>query len=294
MKEIPKDFARSDELVRLRSLFGPEAPFSSLASFVQFSLILDANVILKDLQWLAKKRINPEARTQLLEILESQTINAYCPTFIEIEIKEKTVQFAERYGVDEQVYLQHWERFKSKITFIDVGGPAEIGEGHRDPKDVPYLKLQELLGHPIVSKDKDIEGMGGTVTPWRIVASLTAYSRESATELKIAAMGGISITVPMIALVESVKFLHAALAPVAKKIPSWAWVVGLIVLVLLILMPASREWFQKRLPSFSNSAAELGTKLLGIIEPFYIEYQRSKSSAQEHLAKVYGDGVLTE
>ena len=58
---------QSDTLRELRGLYRDGAPLAFLASLFQVDLILDANVVIRELTWATTKRKNPDGRSHRLD-----------------------------------------------------------------------------------------------------------------------------------------------------------------------------------------------------------------------------------
>ncbi len=164
--------------------------FRDYVALFQVDVILDANVVLRELMWLSRKRKNPRGRPEVLELLECQTVRGHAPTFLVQEIESKIPKLAQQHRIPEETLRGHWERYRLRITFVDVGGPSR-GRKVRDRKDTPYVRLQQKLEFPIASHDSDIAAMGGKVLRMQVFGSLKMYSRNAAVELhlKVAGIG---------------------------------------------------------------------------------------------------------
>jgi hypothetical protein len=147
---------RSDQLPDLARLLGRIESFRADTMIVDASVILDANVIISDLIWLCQRRKKADARSTLLELIECSIIKAYAPTYLKTEIENHFDPLKEERGIDPVVARQQWERFRPRITFVEVGGPDPTFPGVSDPKDVPYVLLHRQLSVPIVSNDGDL------------------------------------------------------------------------------------------------------------------------------------------
>jgi hypothetical protein len=71
---------RSDALKQLRPYYEAGGPLAPWASVFRLNLIVDANVVLAELRWAVSKRESEVARSDLLEVLEVETVVAYAPT----------------------------------------------------------------------------------------------------------------------------------------------------------------------------------------------------------------------
>lgn len=68
---------RSDVLKDLRDLIDAWRGFNGMIQgAATFSIVLDTNVVIGDLLWLVVKRRNPEAKTELMEIIAAGAYSA--------------------------------------------------------------------------------------------------------------------------------------------------------------------------------------------------------------------------
>jgi predicted nucleic acid-binding protein len=233
---------QSDSLKQLRPYYGENGPLANLASVFQLNLILDANVVISELRWAVAKRKSEMARSELLEVLEVETVVAYAPTFLEAEV---TLHIAEtlvgEQGLDESALLAHWQRVRALIRFVDVGGVPPVEEGHLDPKDVPYLRLQERIAAHILTRDKDIEAMGGTVVPISILGALRAYSRTSVVQFSLEVGGSTLGSVTLVTLTHLAKSTFSATRKLGAAIPREVWLCAFALGCLILAFPSARK-----------------------------------------------------
>ncbi len=262
--------------------------FAQLGQIFQINLIVDANVVIADLRWLALKRRNPEARPQLLEVIQAETVKVFAPTFLEDEVKRHIASLSLEENIPIEELEAHWATYRALISFIDVGGPEE---GYQDPKDVPYLKLQAKLEALILSNDPDIAQMGGRIASVTLVAKLCAYSREAAIEYTLKAGGAGTITFSAALLSAAGKFLQS-LIPHVRRIPPWIWAVGLALIIAALVHPPTRAWITSRIKSLSGNAKELGIALFEAIIPLLEEHERAKKSAEKALSDAQKQAIV--
>ncbi len=281
--------ARSDDLVLLLDLIERLVPGAKVYKFVRFQIIVDANIILKDIRYLLTRDTSQDLRTALLEILEVKSIECYAPTYLQVEISEKIPILAGKYGFSISDGMQLWERFAAHISFIDAGGPEDAPAGARDPKDWPYINLQKELEYPIVTNDKDIAGMGGDTAKFTVIGSLQAYARESANALSILVSGGAIVSIPVIVLMKAVAFVSSWVGVNVPKPPRWFWIVAVVLVALLLIYPPSRSWLRNRASKMSSGVQAAFTSLSAVIDPFIDSYESSKTSADEALEGAYAE-----
>lgn len=210
---------KSDDLAGLREIFSEGGPFEQFGNILQVNLILDANTVLSDIQWLSAKAKSNEVRTSLLESIDSSVVNAFAPTFLVEEVLKHIPKISQETGSDESSLLLHWEKYREKIIFIDTGGPAP---SDIDPKDMPYVRLQELTGYPIATRDKDIALMGAKAVKVEISTLTRDYSRNAAIQYKIAATGIGTLYITE-GLIRAAVGLIKSLVNNISRIPAWAW-----------------------------------------------------------------------
>lgn len=226
---------RSDELPKLTALLRQISVLNFEVNLFQVDLILDANVVVRDLLWLARKRRNPMARTSVMELMDCEVVRAYAPHFLVREINANIPFLAEEHGIREQTLRNLWNQYRRRIKLVAVGGPAKDPSAI-DPKDTPYLRLQKRLACPIVSEDAHIAAMGGNVVQIQVFSPLRAYSRNTAIEyhLKVTGVGSAMI---LAALGQAAVTLIQRLGTVPKPV-LWG---GIILVALLLAHPNSRK-----------------------------------------------------
>ena len=273
---------KSDELADLRRLFTGNGLFSAFGSLLEIKLILDANAVLADIRWLVCKARNQEARTSLIESLDAETIVAYAPTYLEIEIIKNIPLIASNEKVDPKLLFEKWELLKNKIIFIESGEPVD---GELDPKDAPYVRLHEATGHPVLSTDRHIPKMGAKVISIQITAHAKDYSRCAAIEYKIkaGALGAFYISATVIKAASD--FLRS-LTPALKRIPSWAWLLLIGLFAWAMTCERVRNWLKIKIEALTESSKNLSVNLMELLQPIILEYQENnkKTTAAKKLA----------
>lgn len=265
---------------------------ASINKFVRVQVILDTNAVFEAILWTLRKAKKPGARPALLELLQADAITGFAPTFLKVEILEKIEERSKRYDYSVDIARDIWSQYEQKIKFVEIGGPEQPATGGGDPKDVPYLKLQEKIKAPIISADGDIENMGGNSVAPTILVSIRKYSRESATVLKLNIMGVFVTTVPLIAFFKAASAIQKSIANVAGKTPSWVWVAASVLVLLLVVNPKSREWLKSKAVSLKSSIKSNISELLEALEPAFKEHQRATEAAESHYETMSKQGVV--
>ncbi|WP_070987441.1 hypothetical protein [Halofilum ochraceum] len=279
-REKPQ-IATSDDLPHLRSLFEENGPLSAYGDSCQFDLIFDANALLRDIYWLSVKANDKDTRTSVLEALESEVIQGYAPSYLRTEIAEKIQEMSLRYDIPERVFLNQWARFEGHIHFVEVGGPDEGGSDDDDPKDVPYIRLHEMLDYPVVSRDTDIRRMGGRSVDPDICFTIRLYARDNAVELQLVSMAAYSTMIPAAVVSGLTNFFRQMIVPRARSTPTWAWIAIVMIIGIAFIHPQSRKYLQDT----SERLIEGISPLLGVahtlLTPLIDEYGRATLSSAE-------------
>lgn len=116
---------RSNDLPRLTAVLQQIAVLRGQVNTFQIDLILDANIVIRELLWLARKRINPTARTELMEVMDCEVVRAHAPFFLVREINVNLPLVAEEFGIEEKILRDLWKQYRSRIHLVAVGGPAK-------------------------------------------------------------------------------------------------------------------------------------------------------------------------
>lgn len=279
-------YFRSETIPAARELLKQMPSTRNEFSLLRIPVIVDANVVLQGIRWMLTKRKSPGAVPELLEVLEAETLQAYAPTFMEAEILSVLPDFSAIHGMDESEANALWVRYRSRIQFLDVGGPDAGAPGQRDPKDAPYLRLQAQLQIAIHSKDKDIPAMGGALIHQGLLITLRAYSREAAIALNLRVMGILSVALPVTLAVEFVKFVHGPVAGALKKVPQWFWMTSAIAIGLLMIFPHTRNWLSERWSWLMERIKAIAASIMDISMPFYEMHQSATTKLMELVEEI--------
>lgn len=223
---------RSDDLPKFAAVLRRFPMPGSTAEMYKVDVILDANIVIRELLWLARKRTNPAARTDLMEVMDCDVVRAHAPFFLVREINVNLPEVAQEHGIALKLLQSLWKEYRKRIRLVAVGGPAKnMRKG--DPKDAPYLRLQRKLSYPIASIDAHIVKMGGRVVQVQLFGTLRAYSRNAAVEFHFKMSGAGSL------------FMLCAMAEagiaLATRLPKPALMIGAAALAVALIHPTSRR-----------------------------------------------------
>ncbi|WP_215842937.1 putative toxin-antitoxin system toxin component, PIN family [Acidithiobacillus montserratensis] len=197
MKTMSEQFQkhiRSEILSVLREIDGIENLLEPLA---QFTVVVDANIILGDLIWLVSKRKNPDATTELVECINAGTIVAYVARPVLAEVDEHISTIAVKKNLPEDALRKEWKIYRK---ILKVRTPrrhlVDRFKKGQDPDDAPTIALEKMIrADGILSKDNDIVAMGGLLIDLDFTSRVRDYSRKTAVAATIRCSGGIALTV---------------------------------------------------------------------------------------------------
>lgn len=267
---------RSDELAGLRPLFEPGGAMEFWGPIFQAQLIVDANVVLADIRWLALKRKSATVRTALSEAIAGGTVVAHAPTYLREEIERKLPGFCDAERIDEAEANRLWDVYQRQLIFIDVGGPDASAH---DPKDAPYLRLQEHLDAHILSKDKDIQLMGGRVLPVTVTMRLRDYSRAAVVEFSFKALGIMGTHLGLI----FVKHAATRAAQTLSRVPTPAWYFAVAIAVWVLSDDDRRRSIIDAARPLLGKSVDACVALVGILQPVFAAYQCARTDSRDEI-----------
>jgi predicted nucleic acid-binding protein len=284
LPNIPSDNLAS--LRKLESFFG-----SAIVNARQLRLVIDTNVILKDLRWLISKRKNPTARTDLQEVIGSRTVIAFAPESLRKEVQAHITEIAIELGVSE-VRLQHeWQKYEQVLHFYDPEPVAsEASERVRDLKDLPFVCLSTLVGAAAVyTRDKDVPAMGALAITPEVISLLRDYSRAASIEITIKVEGAVIL----VAGIETIRLLFVLLSGLiaqSAKLSKETRVALLLIGAIALLQPSSRKQIDCFLQSLSVSMVDCATviapALITVAECLMTSQLKAKKSWSQAEAKL--------
>lgn len=292
---LPRYSMKSDALSWLQDFYKDGALLSQFSGHIEFRLIVDANVILKDLRWLVKNRRSKVARTNLLELLEAKAVAVFAPTFLAQEVSKHISTISAEQRLEEAAMREHWQRYEAMIVFVDVGDPPEDDGSYIDNKDIPYIELQRRLGAPIVSEDPHIAQMGGHSVSTSITLTMRTYARASATRLSLEVAGAVSINVSVSTLRAIVRRMRTMAAPTISRVPKAAWAILIGLCCIVILHPTSRKWLSTHLGPILGKTTSVATVLMPLLASLQADHAEAQvigNTALAELRTVLGTGYL--
>jgi len=219
----------------------------------QFKIVLDANIAVGDLIF---KYRNPHVRqTAIEETVKSSAMELYAPTWLEKEMVGSTIpQVSQRRKIPQQALLEIWAEYRKQIIWDDsLSDPSDFSQETGDAKDVPYIDLQRSIeAAAILSRDSDIEQMGGKAVGLKFVISLREYARASAYSVGIQFGGMVVSTMSIHAIIGVVKGVSSLL----NRIPPRFKIALFFCALVAIAHPTSRGKILKFLTGAGNLVIE--------------------------------------
>lgn len=282
---------KSDRLRELQTFIRTIKGFEkTVGTAVQFRIVVDTNVVLGDLRWLAFKRKNDEAKTALIEVIEAGTIDVYAPPSLFDEVDEHITRIANEDGKSETALRDQWREYQSKLKVCepDREKVEPLLQG-KDPDDAFFIALAESISAiGVLSNDRDIEKMGGRRISVDCVLFLRDYSRATAIELHIKCMGVSIGWIGVLALVSAVQGVKAALEGISKA-PDWVKLAFVLSAVFCVVHPGTRAAIVNGLKRAFEGVKNATPIVLSHIADAATVAQQKKAIAQQHL-----DRALTE
>ena len=177
----------SDKLQHLREFLSMSPQLREVfGDLLELRLVIDANIAYSELIWRLSKRRNPIARSALHEAIDSGTIVAFAPQFLEEEIQEHIGEIAEDAKVSVSIALEEWQKFRPCLHFYDPETSNTSGAACVDPDDIPYKLVCEQLGaHAVYSRDPHFQSMAVPLISVQLDTTVRDYARASSVKLTI-------------------------------------------------------------------------------------------------------------
>lgn len=174
--------ARSDALKDLRPILAYAA-----ISIPEFPLVIDTNMVLKDLIWLCKHRKNIKARTRIQELLDSTLVILHVPRTIEKEVCKHLPRLSIEQSVSLALLESTWNEYKQKLRFHSVRLSKKSLLQAVDPDDLPFVLLSKNINAPcVLSEDPHISLMGAQRCGVELLKDLQAFARSKAKAVTMA------------------------------------------------------------------------------------------------------------
>ena len=282
--------ARSDDLEPLSRLVGQLPVFRDVVGPVQrVALVIDAQIAVGVLSFQVRKT-QPDARTDLEEVIASGTVVAYAPDWIDAEIREHLGDYAAKWQVPVATLQKLWDDFRPKLRLCsehdldEACGSDEYTRLQRlDPDDLPYaLARATVAADAVLTKDHHFSKAGTPAVAAEILIDLRDYARSKAIEVRIKA-AATSLTLVAGGLAVGTGKAIAGLARVFGRAPAIVQI-GLAVAVLVLLAhPKGRAMIRRSLQTFGVALRNVGE----VLEPTAVKVIEEHTAATERAAEAW-------
>jgi predicted nucleic acid-binding protein len=154
------------------------------------NLVIDTNFIIEELSWLVRRRRNPSVPGRVAELYRTGLVKFFSPPRLVSEVEKHIPRLAREWEVVEEDLWTVWSELEQRIIFQEPSRAAKIINPERDPDDHDFIHLQhDLAGVPIITKDADIEAMGGNTLSSKYAIDLNIYLQDKRVEIAFLASG---------------------------------------------------------------------------------------------------------
>jgi predicted nucleic acid-binding protein len=203
---------------------------------LQVRLVLDANIVQRELRWRLRNRRNKAARSALHEAIDSGTILAFAPTALVKEIDDHISEIAQYAYLTEERAREEWANLQSDIHFYEPEAKAAPGE-YGDPNDAPYKHACiELGAHAVYTRDSHFKSMDVPLIMLDLDQVFRSYARANGVALAFKVGSAFTITISVGALKEFLKLFGAGV----RRVPPPLKIAFLFGIAATLIHPASR------------------------------------------------------
>lgn len=237
----PWERIRSETLAFLRTL---EYTRQFVGPIAQFVVVIDANVVLSDLIWLAGKRRDHSAYTSVMECIKAGTFIAYISRSARDEVTEHIPRIASEKNLPLETMQAEWKQYRKLLKVRTTKQPrVDKYRGGQDPDDAPHLALaDQVRAHGILSNDSDLVAMGDRMNGVRVfeaefVLDARNYSRNMAVAVSIKALGITSVIV----LGSAVKIAHDLVGEAIRSFSKLPPALRLLIVIAIVLIASNKS-----------------------------------------------------
>lgn len=209
-----------------------------LSQLVQFRFVVDSNIVLREVTWLATERRQPDARTALQELVRSGTAILFAPVVLQDEIERHIPRRALELGISPEVLRNQWREYRPYLRFCANDSTVPQDMLIVDTDDLPFVVLwQEVGAAAVISSDRHISMMGASRIELDVVLRLRDYARAKSVETTIVVGGTCFVVSASMAMIK----VSVLLGHILRRLPRWVQGVLLACVAGLLLCPASRH-----------------------------------------------------
>ena len=251
-----------------------------IGGIVQFSVVVDVNMILPDLIY--RVRYPSRGATALEELIRSTVVVAHAPRWLDVEMASAIEQASRQYGLPTEALRERWKEFQALFIWDEaLCEPGEASSECCDPKDLPYVLLEKKIGADgILSRDRHIGKLGGHPLTLDFVLSTRGYAREVVKTITLR-VGGIVVPVTSLMILDAV--LRGVVRGIAA-LPAPMKTLLIASAVIALAHPDSRRWLVERCVDLGAILAAASQSLIEIVAQLMAMDKEAQSKAGEYLA----------
>jgi predicted nucleic acid-binding protein len=289
-------FVPSDKLKELRGFVKAwKNAGQHIGQAVDFRIVVDTNVVLADVRWLAYKRKDSSARTALIETIDAGTLDVYVPPSLQDEVEEHILRISIEEGLDHSRLTAVWNEYRKKLKILDPDkNVVQSYSDGVDPDDAVFIALAEVIGAVgVLTNDKHIAMMGGKKISIDCVLSMRDYSRATAVELHIKCAGAALC----LASVATIKCLFDGIRAILvgiSRAPDWLKITLVMGAAFCVLHPGARAKIAAGLRRALSGVQEATPVLVSHIVEVAMLAQKQSELAKSHLDEAMKELAVNE
>lgn len=289
-------FVPSDRLKELRGFVRAwKNAGQHIGHAVDFRVVVDTNVVLADVRWLAYKRKDSSARTALIETIDAGTLDVFVPPSLYDEVDEHILRISIEEGLDHSRLTAVWAEYQKKLKILDPDkNVVQSYSDGIDPDDAVFIALAEVIGAVgVLSNDRHIAMMGGKKISVDCVLSMRDYSRATAVELHIKC-AGIGLGLASFAVIKSLFDGIRAILIGISRAPDWLKLALIVGATFCVLHPGARAKIAAGLRRALSGVQEASPVLLSHIVEAALLAQKQSELAKSHLDEAMKELAVNE
>lgn len=241
---------------------------------------------------MAKTRKNPNAEPEFIELAKTGLVTYHAPKFLTLEIRKYLPEIAQKADKPLSQITELWKQVDEHIQYYDTGKlpPVTDERARVDPKDIPYLQLQEHLGLAILTEDPHLVQMGASVVSFVVTARLKDLYRTNAIEYQLAVGGHIAFSISTRVLSAIAKKLREGFTLI-KNAPAWVHIGIAIVLVAVLSNPRNREKLSGFIKPLLSNAEDVFSEVGKLLKEAVSPYSEAKLKSADIIANL-PEGIL--
>jgi predicted nucleic acid-binding protein len=257
------EIVRSDALADISELRKHNAMLKQLIEEpLQIRLVLDANIVQREIRWRLRSRRSTEARSALHEAIDSGTVLPFAPTALAREIDEHIWEIADYAGVTDDQARKEWAKFSSLIHFYKPETTTTPGQ-YLDPDDAPYKQVCiELGAHAVYTRDPHFKSMDVPLIMLDLDQVFRTYARANSVKLAVSIGSTFTLTISISALRELFRLSLKGM----RRIPPPLQIAFCVAIAGILIHPRSRAriveacgsiWTRLNNPRFRRALSSL-------------------------------------